>query len=462
MLLIVDHYTHKGDAVAYLPAPQEGKALLSAGVPGDTVEANLGRMRRGKCQGWVQEVVEPSSLRVIPRCAHVPLCGGCRFQEMDYQAQLLLKEKWVKELFQTTVSPSTTLHPILGCAEPWQYRNKMEFTFSQDKEGTRYLGLFMWGSRGKVFNLQECHLVSPWFQEAVAATRTWWESTTLRDFYPHKNTGSLRTLTLREGHHTKSQLAILTVSGHPDFALSYKEMQQWAQEMRKLNEDTSCFICIHQAIPKEPTRFYEIHLSGPECLLEELHLPHTTLSLQISPRSFFQPNTKQAEVLYTRALALANVSSQDHVLDLYCGTGTIGMAFASSVAQVTSIEINPYAVLDAQANCDRNNLSNIRFLKGDAGEKLQEVLQENASFDMIILDPPRTGLGLKALQIVLQAQAPRILYIACNPKTQAEEVKILLQNGYTLEALQPVDQFPHTPHIENIALLTKTTSNFSK
>ncbi len=462
--LTVDHYTYKGEAVAYLQQNENKlKVILSSGVPGDEVRAVLGRKRRGSCQGFIKEIIRPSPLRTVPRCRHVPLCGGCAWQEMDYAAQLATKQQWVAKLFSDALSPRTVLHPILGCMDPWRYRNKMEFSFSQDAQGTRYLGLMLRGSRGKVFNLLECHLTSTWFANAVQATRSWWESSSLLAYHPHRNTGSLRTLTLREGRHTGSKMAILTISGQPEFALSRPQMLQWAKALSATapkDQPISCFIRIQQAIKGQPTQFYEIHLSGPEFLLEELHLDTQAnlapLTLQISPQSFFQPNTLQAEVLYSRALALAKPDPDAHILDLYCGTATIGMAFARCVQQVTAIELNPYAILDAEANCARNQLENIRLLKGDAGEKLAEVLQEGSRpFDLIIVDPPRTGLGPKALQTVLQAHAPRLLYIACNPLTQAEEVKTLLAHGYRLEAIQPVDQFPHTPHLENIALLSR-------
>lgn len=392
--------------------------------------------------------------QVTARCAHASSCGGCALQEIEYSAQIEAKELWVSRLFQESISSSTDIYPIIPCPDPWHYRNKMEFSFSQDAKGNRYLGLMLRAGRGKVFNLLECHLAPTWFAEGLQATRSWWESGPLKAYHPHRNTGTLRTLTLRHGHRTGRKMAILTVSGMPEYAISRARMETWAKAMHALDAKTSCFVCIQQAMPKHPTSFYEIHLNGPEYLFEELHIGKQVLNLQISPRSFFQPNSRQAEVLYRRALEIAAPGYGDHVLDLYCGTATIGMAFAPLVKQVTAIELNPYAIFDAEANCDRNKLANLRLLQGDAHEKLSEVLQEGTRFDLIIVDPPRTGLGPKALQTLLKANAPRILYIACNPATQAEEVKALVQHGYKLEALQPVDQFPHTPHVENIALLT--------
>lgn len=464
--LIVDHYTPKGEAIAYLPIADGShptKVSLSSGVPGDEVLVELGKRRRKVCRGWVKDVLQPSPLRVAPRCRHVPFCGGCPWQEVDYKAQLKIKQEWIDSLFKDALTATTVVHPILPCSDPWHYRNKMEFSFSQDRQGTPYLGLMLREGRGKVFNLLECHLTSSWFAEAVLATRRFWEASGLHAYHPYRDTGSLRTLTLREGIHTKNKMAILTISGNPEFALTKAQMRQWAALVRATVPEhlpLSCFVRIQQAIKGQPTRFYEIHLSGPSSMREELHLETSqgpsSFTLHISPSSFFQPNTRQAEILYSRALAIVNPSSEAHILDLYCGTATIGMAFARYVKQVTAIELNPYALLDAEENCKHNQLENLRLVKGDAGEKLAEVLLEGGPpFDTIIVDPPRCGLGTKAMDVVLQAKAKQILYIACNPLTQAAEVKQFLQNGYKLMTIQPVDQFPHTPHVENIAFLKK-------
>ncbi len=460
-LLHVDHYTSKGEPIAYLQGA-EGKAtkvVLSSGVPGDDLLVECGKVRRGRSVGWVKEVVHPSPFRVVPRCAHVPSCGGCALQEMDYREQLLTKQQLITDLFKEI--PPAIFHPILGDPHPWHYRNKMEFSFSEDRQGTRYLGLMLKKGRGKVLNLSECHLTSAWFTEALKATRQWWESSDVQAYHPPRDTGTLRTLTLREGRHTGSKMAMLTISGRPEFALSWEKMKAFAKAMKATARGISCFIRIQQAIKGEPTQYFEIHLLGPETLSEELHLGTPrgplSLSLQISPTSFFQPNTRQAELLYSRALAMSNPTEKMHVLDLYCGIATIGMAFAPFVKEVTAIELNPYAFLDAEANCLRNHFSNVRLLQGDAGERLAQVLQEKgiSPFDLIVVDPPRTGLGPKALDTLLRARPERILYIACNPITQAEEVKALLNHGYCLQELQPIDQFPHTPHVETIALLSK-------
>lgn len=461
--LLVDHYTPRGGPIAYMKTEMGStKVSLSSGVPGDELLVELGKKRRGKCQGWVKDVLTPSPLRVPARCQHAPSCGGCAWQEVDYGAQLALKQKTLDSLFENVITPQTTVHPIIPCSDPWEYRNKMEFSFSQDARGNAYMGLMLRSGRGRVFNLLECHLTSLWFATAVNATRSWWEESGLQAYHPYRDTGALRTLTLREGHHTGHKMAILTVSGRPEFAITRKQMMTWAECLQQKLDDqnVSLFVRVHQAIKGQPTSFYELHLGGPECLLEELHVQTlqglSSYTLQISPGSFFQPNTRQAEILYARALEIVNPSPSDHVLDLYCGTGTIGMVFARRVQRVTSIELNPYAILDAQANCTRNGISNIRLLKGDANEKLTEVLQEGAVFDVIIVDPPRSGLGPKAVQTVLRTQAKSILYVACNPTTQAEDVKVFLENGYNVMTLQPVDQFPHTPHLENIVFLKKS------
>ncbi len=382
-----------------------------------------------------------------PFCVHVPECGGCTSQQIPYGDQLQQKQAEIEKLFDPFNVP---IAPILPCKDPWRYRNKMEFSFSQNKAGDRYLGLILRKSRGKVFNLQECLISPPWMAEALIRVRSWWENTSLKAFNFRNGEGCLRTLTLREGRRTGDRLAMLTVSGDPRFALTRAQLNGFVQALN--DPQMSIFLRVQQAISGSPTQFFEMHLSGPDHITEKLHLQDRTLTFKISPTSFFQPNTEQAEILYNQAIEIANMSPHSTVYDLYCGTATLGMAFALKAQQVIAIELNPHAVFDAKANAEVNEISNIDIQCGDVGKLLSQA--SILSPDLAIVDPPRPGLDSLALAALKRLQPHHILYISCNPTTQAQNIAEL--TDYQIIYVQPVDQFPHTPHIENIVLLLKT------
>lgn len=432
-------------------------------APGDEVQALLLRKRKKVYQSRLEHIISPSPLRVMPRCIHFASCGGCRWQHLPYADQLSLKAESVRTAFDGLLTSSTTVYSIIGCDEPWYYRNKMEFSFSSNKAGERFLGLMMQGGHQRVEQLQECHLVSSWFIDGLKATRAWWEGSGLRAYHPRRDEGSLRTLILREGVHTGDRMAMLTVSGNPDYALDKKLITSWVEAMKAAISPSSgtlsLFLRIQQIAKGSPTSFYEIHLSGLDHIREHLHLSKDAepLRCKISPSAFFQPSTRQAEKLYSRALELAGLHSDMVVYDLFCGTGTLGLAAASRVKQVIGIELSHEAILDARSNAMENGLNNIEFFPGDVAKVLESLKETHANIspDLVIVDPPRVGLGEKAIAQLLYLNPLSILYVSCNPKTQAADIAHLTQAGYFLESIQPVDQFAQTIHIENIAVLRR-------
>ncbi len=375
-------------------------------------------------------------------CKHFPSCGGCTSQDIPYNSQLEVKEALIQSLY-----PASQILPIIPCKNPWHYRNKMEFTFSQNKAGDKFLGLILRKSRGKVFNLEECLIAPPDYPEILSRVRTWWKTTRLPAFNFRSGEGTLRTFTLREARRTGQKLALLTVSGDPRFAPTQSQLNQFVQALN--DPAMSIFLQVHQAIKGQPTQFFEMHLSGPTHILEELTLHNRLYQFKISPTSFFQPNTEQAETLYQTALSFPTLTPDTTVYDLYCGTATLGILSASLVKQVIGIELNPHAVFDGTMNAELNNLTNLRLYRGDVAEVLSK--EALPAPDLVILDPPRIGLDPPALALLKKLLPPQILYISCNPKTQAENLSQLPE--YNIVHIQPVDQFPHTPHIENIVYL---------
>jgi 23S rRNA (uracil1939-C5)-methyltransferase len=278
-------------------------------------------------------------------------------------------------------------------------------------------------------------------------------------------------------------MAILTVSGHPAYPVSSEQLRSFVQALRetvpiKEERRLSIFLRIQQSCKGFETQFFEMHLFGPDHICEKLsigsvpnrsggHLFHPVryvtglqrreLTFKISPTAFFQPNTHQADILFTTALRMIG-SPRERILDLYAGTATLGMVFSSLAKQVVAVELNPYACLDAEENRVLNQIDNLTIHCGDAGKTLAALRERGEVFDLVLLDPPRTGLDKTALTQLSELRAKEILYISCNPTTQAENIVQLQSSGYQLIQLQIVDQFPHTPHVETIAHLRLTPS----
>ncbi len=457
--IIADGLSPKGRGLA-----TDAKIEVVGALPGEEILIELGPKRKKMRQGYLRQIITESSDRVDPRCVHSPKCGGCALQQMNYNAQLVHKEQIVKKHFSSLIEEhKPDLHPILGMEDPWRYRNKMEFSFSENRAGEKFLGLMLAAERGKVVNLSECHLVSPWFSKTLSLVRSWWEEGDLRAYHHRSDAGHLRTLTLREAKQGQGKMVMLTVSGNAAFALKKERIEQFVECIKESTQDEhlSIFLQVHQIAKGRPSQFFEMLLSGPDHITERLYIDLDgkthTMDFKISPTSFFQPNTIQAQKLYSLGFQALTGLHKARVLDLYCGGATIGLSAAILAKEVIGIELNPHSVFDAGWNQEVNAIENFSIHRGDVGQVLTK-LQLDPAFtlpDIVIVDPPRVGLDERALEHLKKISAKEILYISCNPKTQAVDVEELCNAGYSLKMIQPVDQFPHTIHIENICLLSK-------
>lgn len=448
--LFIENFCPRGFGVA---KSDRAQIEVAHTLPGDRVKVELRRRSRRIQKGRLLEIIAPSQDRIPARCPHASLCGGCCWQAMNYSAQIAHKQDFVRRSFGSLIDSSVDVRPFIACDEPWHYRNKMEFSFSENRAGTKYLGLMIAHAEPYVFNLEECHIAPRWMAECLSRVRNWWEESGLSAYYPPKDSGSLRYLTLRESVRTKQKLAILNLSGNAEFAPAQSQIDRFVQAV---GENIGIFLRIHQICKGVPSQFFEMHLAGPDHIVEEMQLAGGALHFKISPSSFFQPNTIQAEKLYNAAVSMLG-SDHPVVYDLFCGTGTLGMAAASRSRQVVGIELSPEAILDAEENAKRNNITNICFHQGDVGHILTALLArpDFVRPDAVIVDPPRAGLDALTLHHLKVLLPKKIVYVSCNPATQAENVRELVNAGYSLCCLQAIDQFPHTAHIENIALLVR-------
>jgi 23S rRNA (uracil1939-C5)-methyltransferase len=336
----------------------------------------------------------------------------------------------------------------------------MEFSFYQNSHGERHLGLMKVGSRRNVIDIVDCMISSSHVASILAAVKHWWEKSGLNAYHASQDRFALRTFTLREGKNTKELMGVLTVSGNPEYAPKKSQLVEFQTLLTEAAKPLpiSVYLRIQQMIKGMPTQFYEWHLAGPTTLKERLdiELPNgekKSLFFQISPSTFFQPNTHMASKLYAKALEMAQVNKEDHVLDLYCGIGGMGICFSFLCKNVLGVELNPYAVLDGRECLKANGISNMEIVQSDVENMLRHMRFRP---DIVVIDPPRAGMGEKSSTLLAQFQSKKIIYISCNPKTQAEDIKTLCKFGYVVKALQPVDQFPHTPHLETIAFIEKS------
>jgi len=411
-------------------------------LPGEQVEVEIRKAGKRLLYAFPSTIPEPAPQRRAPLCPHFGSCGGCTFQHMPYSEQLQWKQAKIQALF-----PAHTVHPIVASPREYGYRNKLEMSFSETLKGDRYLGLILSRTRGYVFNLTECHLAAPWCQEVVQEVRRWWDASDLKAYVHSKDIGSLRTLALRHGVTSDDRMVILTVSGNPDYALKKHHLESLVEAINRITPAT-VVLRIQQILKGQPTQFYEMILQGKD------HIRETVCGLEfhISPSAFFQPNSYTAELLYSRAIELANITENSIVYDLYCGGGSFGMCAAKSAKWVYGVELNRDAAYDAKCNADRLGLQNYTILTGDVGAILKEKAGELPKPDVVIVDPPRAGLDPKACEEIVKLRAQTLLYVSCKPETQKKNIEFLCQAGYKVQHIQPVDQFPQTPHVENIVV----------
>lgn len=442
-------------------------------APGDRLRVRVLDCHRNVVTAVVDEVLAESPLREPATCRHFGSrkeagrgCGGCSMQWVGYEGQLRLKrEIVVRALAGAGVLPEH-VPTVLGSPMSWNYRNKMEFSFGHTEEGNFALGLHPAGRKYDLLDLTECHLESGEVAGVLEVARRWARDLGLAPYRPRQDEGWLRTLTVREGKRTGQRLVELTTTGAATAVCGGVERDVGelaalfgaAVEAELGERVTSLVWTQHLAVRGQRTRFVHHTLTGRGTLDEELCVvPEQPLRFEVHPRAFFQPNTLGAELLYRTVLEFSGLLAgrARTVCDLYCGTGTIGLCLARHAEAVVGVELQPDAVENARRNAADNGILNATFLVGDVGEVLGGALSgARVGVDLVVVDPPRSGLMPKARQHIRAIGAPRLVYVSCNPTALGRDLVDLKRAGYRLERLQPVDMFPQTAHVETVALLT--------
>ncbi|MGY8822350.1 MAG: 23S rRNA (uracil(1939)-C(5))-methyltransferase RlmD [Candidatus Latescibacterota bacterium] len=424
------------------------EVVVRRAVPGDRVEARVVKKRRGRLDAEIEKIVSEGVPRQDPSCGHFGLCGGCRWQDLSYDDQLVLKERMVRNAFVTRGFNEVSIKPILPSASPFFYRNKMEFSFGCDREGNIQLGLHVRGRFNQVFNIEDCQLQSSISNRVVQVVRSLAIGLGLSVYDLRTHEGLLRFLVVREAKKSGQLMVNLVVASYPDEGVDalVKGIVEAVPEIDVL------IVTLHQGKAQVAKGQSEFILRGVGHIEEVCG----GFTFGISPQSFFQTNSLQADKLYNVVEELAGEFSSGQTLDLYCGTGAISLHLARSAVGVVGIEVVEEAVVDARRNAERNNVNNCEFIAGAAEDLLVGLQGEGRHFDLIVIDPPRPGVHKKALAALVGLRPSCIVYVSCNPETLADDLVVLTNEGYHIGEVQPVDMFPQTPHCEVVCQLSKT------
>ncbi|MBC5639337.1 MULTISPECIES: 23S rRNA (uracil(1939)-C(5))-methyltransferase RlmD [Clostridia] len=427
----------------------EGKKLYIKGAfPGQTVKGTVKKKRDTYADVKLVEVLEKAPYEIEAPCPHFGVCGGCSSQNLTYEKQLELLSDEVCELFEDKDIPMGMYLGVKGSENTWEYRNKMEFTFGDlEKGGELTLGMHMKGKSFGVLTVDNCMIVDEDFRKVLTLTVDYFRKQNLPYYRVMKREGYLRHLVVRKASNTGELMVNLVTTTQIDFDLSeyteiLKSQTYKGQLVSVLHTENDSFS--DAVVPEKVNILY-----GRDYIIEEL----LDLKFKISPFSFFQTNSRGAESLYSIVRDFMGNGENKVVFDLYCGTGTIGQIAAHNAKKVIGLELIEEAVEAAKENAKLNGLDNCEFIAGDVAETIKQV---KVKPDIIILDPPRSGVSPKALDYVIKFNAKEIIYVSCNPKTMVDNLETLLVAGYKVEKSKVKDMFPNTPHAETCVKLIKS------
>ena len=415
-------------------ARTDGYVVFVAGaLPGDRVRAEVTKAKRSFAEARTMELLRPAADRIPDRCLHEgEPCPGAPWQGLPYERQLAHKREQIDDALRRIGGlDGFALEETEPAVEQWRYRNKLEYSFGE-RDGETVLGFHARGRWDLIVGVEDCLLASERGNAARNAVRDWARREGVPPYDRRARDGVLRNLVVREGWRTGQIQTRLVTS---------------AARFPRPPVDLHTVIEGDSGGTEGPTG-----VLGEERLREEL----CGLRVEMSAGAFFQTNTEMAERLYAIAAEYADLTGSERVFDLYCGIGTIGLTMARGAGEVWGLEIVPEAIADAEANAERNGIGNSRFILGSTRTGVRPLLEKAGKPDVVVLDPPRAGLSQKIVRRVIECEAPRIVYVSCNPTTLAPNAAQLVEAGYRLRCLRPVDMFPQTPHIECVALLERS------
>jgi 23S rRNA (uracil1939-C5)-methyltransferase len=462
IVVTIDRLDSKGQGVGNVDWPVYGKfpVVVRHAPPGSTLLVEVVRRRSSKVEARRIEWLDKGPEFLEPICKHFGTCGGCAFQNLKYERQLLELQRLVTDtLNNTQVLGDVQVEPVIGMEDPRWYRNKMDFTFGNrrwleegEEEGLDQdfaIGMHVPFRHDKVMDVKECFIAFPEAQHILNSARRLALEMELQPWNLREHEGLLRYLVVRKGYHSGEILAYLVTS-----AEAADEIDPYAQALVEAHPEITTLV---QGINKLPAGVAIGHeertLHGPGTIHESLG----GVTFELSPRSFFQTNTLQAERLVE--VVREEVGSDGHkvVYDLYCGTGLLGLAVTPENGELIGFEREASSVVDARANAQRLGMGHATFVEGDVLERLAEGIEGRAKPDVVIVDPPRVGLHPKVLPGIAALAAPKLVYVSCSVKNAARDIVELQARGYRLDRVRPLDLFPHTPHVEVVLTMSLAT-----
>ncbi len=436
---------------------EEGTCIVKNALPGQKISCGINKVRKGKAEGRLLQVLEKSPLEMESPCPHFGICGGCTYISLPYEEQLRIKEEQVKKLLDSVLCKQETPYvyeSIKGSPRPYGYRNKMEFSFGDEvKDGPLALGMHKRGSFYDIVTVSDCKIVDEDYRKILCCVKEYFAKRSVSFYHRLRHEGYLRHLLVRKAAKTGEILIALVTTTQEEH-----DLEPFKEALLSLELDGKIVGILHtknDSVADVVKSDETVVLYGQDYFYEEL----LGLKFRISQFSFFQTNTYGAEVLYETAReyigSLSTSGEKDKIVfDLYSGTGTIAQMMASVAGKVIGVEIVEEAVEAAKKNAKLNGLDNCEFIAGDVLKVIDEIEEKP---DFIILDPPRDGIHPKALKKIIDYQVDRLVYISCKPTSLVRDLEVFLENGYEVVRVGAVDQFPFTANIETVCLLSKKT-----
>ena len=416
-------------------------------LPEETVEVRIVEVKKSYAKGRLLRVLKASPERIEPKCAIYDKCGGCQLQHLSYEGQMQVKQQQVVDAITRIGGLKVPVLPLIGAAAPWNYRNKMQFPVGKN-QGKVSIGCYAQGSHD-IIDTQDCSIQKTLNNDIVNAVREVAERLHLTAYDEHRHLGLLRHVVGRVGKNGECMIVLVT---------STRELRCAREIVKLLRKRLPKLVSVQQNVQT----YHNNVIMGRETnlLWGRPTITDTigSLTFHISPRSFFQVNTQQAEVLYNKAMEFANLTGQETVIDAYCGTGTITLFLARKARKVYGIEIVKPAIKDAEKNARDNRIKNAEFIVGDATDVMPRLYNQGIRADVVVVDPPRAGCTPVVLETFANMKPDRIVYVSCNPASLARDIAILDNLGYVAKKVQPVDMFPMTSHVETVCLLTAKSS----
>ena len=448
---IIERVDFPNKGMIYIPE-EEKYVTVKNGIPGQKVRFMINKFKRGNGEGRLLEVLEKSPLETRePVCSIFPACGGCMYQTMSYEEQVKMKEGQIHRIMDPVVKGDYIFESLKERTKEFHYRNKMEFSFGDEyKDGPLSLGLHKKGSTYDVLTAADCQLVHRDMNQILSCVLAYFREWNVSYYKKMQHTGYLRHLLLRRGDTTGEILVNLVTTTQEEHDLT--ELKEQLLELPLEGKIVGILHILNDSlsdvVKSDETRI----LYGQDFFYEKL----LGLQFKITPFSFFQPNSRGAEVLYETVREYIGDIENKTVFDLFSGTGTIGQVLAPVAKKVIGVEIIEEAVEAAKENALRNGLSNCKFIAGDVFKVLDEIEEKP---DVIVLDPPRDGIHPKALPKILEYGVDRIVYISCKMTSLARDLEMMQMAGYRVEKMTAVDQFCETVHVETVVLMSKVNPN---